>query len=120
MKFEGNNELPSLTFDEATGHLKIWGASIAMEPKDFWSPLLAKMVEYLEVPKDIHLELAFDYFNTPSARKILELLRLIDTRMGETKRNFLVTWHDDGDEDMREAGEDYESMINKNTTWRFK
>ena len=120
MRFKGTDQLPSLEFDEEKGQIKIWGASIALEVKDFWAPLLAKMVEYLEEPRDIHLELAFDYFNTPSARKLLELLKLIDVRMGETKGEFIVTWDDDDDEDLREAGEDFASLVNENTTWIFK
>ena len=120
MKFEGTKQLPSLEFDEAIGHIKIFGVSIAIEPSDFWSPLLAKMITYLEDPRDIHLEIELDYFNTPSAKQILSLLNLIDKRTGETKRKFVVTWHDDDDEDMRETGEDFASMIYKNTTWRFE
>jgi len=120
MKFEGTNELPSLEFDEAIGHIRIFGKSIAIEHLDFWSPLMAKMVEYLEEPRDIHLELEFEYFNTPSAKQILKLLNLIDKRMSETKRNFVVTWHDDDDEDLRETGEDFSTMVNKNAIWRFK
>jgi len=119
MKFEGNHELPSLEFDEATGQMKIWGRSIAIEHKDFWQPLLTKMIVYIEYPRDIHLELALEYFNSPSAVALLKLLNLIDMRVGETKRNFVITWDDLGDEDMREAGEDFESML-KNTTWKFK
>ena len=121
MKFDGTKELPSLEFDELTGHLEIWGASIAIEANDFWNPLLEKMEDYLKDPRDIHLELAFDYFNTPSAKKILDLLNLIDKLTGESKRKFTITWiSEDDDEDMREAGEDFSSMVNKNAIWRFK
>jgi len=119
MKFEGNHELPSLEFDEGIGHLRIWGKSVSIEAKDFWAPLFAKMVTYLEIPRDISLEIELEYFNTPSAKKILDLLNLIDKRMSETKRRFVVTWLDGGDEDMKEAGQGYAEMVNKNTIWRF-
>jgi len=120
MKFEGTKNLPSLEFDEAIGHLKIWGGSISFESKDFWDPLIDKMKTYLEDPRDISLTFALDYFNTISAKRILDLLRLVDKRAGETDRKFVVTWIYDDDEDMKEAGEDFESIVNKNTTWRYK
>jgi len=116
MKFEGNHELPSLEFDEATGYMKISGYSVAMDDRDFWGPLTAKVEEYLEQPRDINLDIELEYFNTPSAKRLLHLLKIIDDKA----KNAIVTWIDDDDEDMREAGEDYASMINKNIKWKFK
>ena len=78
MKFEGTKELPSLEFDEVIGHLKISGISISIEAADFWNPLIEKMKIYLEDPRDIHLEISLEYFNTTSSKKLLDLLNVID------------------------------------------
>jgi len=120
MKFEGTKDLPSLEFDELTGHLRIWGSSTSIEPNDFWAPLYKKMKTYLKEPRDISLEIELEYFNTPSAKKILDLLYLIEKHTLELKRKFVITWIDNDDEDMRNAGQDYSEMLHKNTTWRFK
>jgi len=120
MKFEGTKQLPSLDFDEDIGRIRISGVSIALSSVNFWEPLIEKMETYLEDPRDISLEINLDHFNTPAARQILRLLTLIATKTQESNRRFAVIWHDNDDEDMREAGEDYQSMIDKNILWRFE
>jgi hypothetical protein len=118
MKFEGNHEMPSLEFIEDEGRIKIWGRSIAMEIKlDFWQPLLDKLEDYLTDPRDITLILDFDYFNTPSAKEILNVFKLIDKSTSQNKRNFLIKWMYE-DEDMLEAGEDFCSIVSS-PTWKF-
>ena len=120
MKIEGTKQTPTLEFDEGTGKLKIYGVSIGINPGEFWDQVIDMVKTYLEDPKDLELDLNLEYFNTPSASKMFSLLKLVDIRMGETKRKFTVVWHDDDDEDMRETGDDLSSMVSKNTTWVFK
>jgi hypothetical protein len=120
MKFEGTKDLPSLEFDELTGQIKIFGASTSLAVEDFWQPLFDKMKIYLEDPRDISLTIEFDYFNSSSARRLLDLMNLIDKKAGENKRKFVITWIHGDDEDLKEAGEDFASMVYKNTIWRFE
>jgi len=120
MKIDGTKETPTLEFDEVLGKLKIYGVSVGVDPADFWDQVIDIVKTYLEDPKDLELDLNLAYFNTPSASRLFALLRLVDTNMGETKRNFTVIWHDDNDEDMRETGEDLSSMVSNNTTWVFE
>ena len=120
MKFEGTKDLPSLEFDELTGQLKIWGASTSLAVEDFWHPLLVKMTSYLEDPRDISLTIEFEYFNSSSAKRLLDLIKLIDKKSGENKRKFVVTWLYGEDEDMKEAGEDLSEIVFKNTIWRIQ
>jgi len=118
MKFEGNHELPSLEFIEDEGKLKIWGRSTSIEARaDFWEPLIDKMDEYLNDPCDIVIELDFEYFSTVSAKLILEFLYLCQSKAVQHSRKTLVKWIYD-DDDGREAGEDYASMVNK-INWKF-
>ena len=117
MKFEGNHELPSLELIEDEGILKIWGRSIMMEPKDFWQPLYEKMDVYLEDPRDIVISIDLEFFNTPTAKKLLDLLNLLKVKTDKNKRKLLIKWFYE-DEDIKEAGEDYQSMIT-NSKWKF-
>ena len=118
MKFEGNHELPSLEFIEDEGLIKIWGRSISIEPTVFWTPLHEKMEEYLKESRDIIVSLDFEYFNTPSAKHILQFLYLLkDKVIIQNKRKLLIKWIYE-DEDMRGTGEDYQSMV-KEATWKF-
>ena len=118
MKFEGNHELPSLEFNEDEGTLKIWGRSIATEAKaDFWAPLLDKLDTYLNDPRDIVVTMEMEFFATSSAKAILEMFNLLTEKVViNNKRHVLIKWISD-DEDMEEAGEDYQSMVSK-LTWK--
>lgn len=120
MKIDGAKNIPTFEFDEVDGKLKIYGVSTSIDPKEFWDPIIETMKSYPEYPMDVELDINLEYFNTPAATRILALLRTIDVRMGEMKKILTVIWHDDDSEDMREAGEDLESMVNKNTRWVFK
>ena len=119
MIFVGNNELPSLEFIEDEGTLKIWGRSTSTEAKlDFWKPLLDKMEEYLDDPRDIVLTMEMEHFATSSAKSMLELFNLLSNKtVINHKRKVLIKWIYE-DEDMLEAGEDYNSMVPK-LQWKF-
>lgn len=114
MKFEGNNELPSLEFNEDEGTIKIWGRSTAIEAKaDFWGPLLDKLDTYLDDARDIIISIEMEYFATSSAKAMLEMFELLARKVVvKNKRKAVIKWISD-DEDMEEAGEDYQSMVSK-------
>ena len=118
MKFKGNDELPSLELNEDEGTIKIWGRSTAIEAKaDFWGPLLDKLDNYLNDPRDIVVSIEMEYFATSSAKEMLEMFSLLARKVVvKNDRKVLVKWISD-DEDMEEAGEDYQSMVSK-LTWK--
>jgi len=118
MKFKGNDELPSLELNEDEGTIKIWGRSTGIEAKaDFWGPLLDKLDIYLNDPRDIVVSIEMEYFATSSAKEMLEMFSLLARKViVNNKRKVLVKWISD-DEDMEEAGEDYQSMVSK-LTWK--
>jgi hypothetical protein len=112
MIFKGTKDLPSLEFIEDEGYIKIWGRAIATEARlDFWQPLIDKMEDYLKTPRDIVLHLELEFFSTPSAKAILDLLKLIEKKVVKNERILTIKWFSDEDEDSREAGEDFASMI---------
>jgi hypothetical protein len=113
MKFEGTFGLPSLEFDEDKGMIKIWGKSIAVEAKeDFWLPLIEKLDSYLDDPRDIVITIDLEFFSTSSSKAMLEMFKLVEEKTQEKERKFLVEWIYD-DEELLEAGEDYQTMVPK-------
>ena len=118
MIFTGNHELPSLEFIEDEGRLKIWGRSIATEARaDFWQPLIDKLEEYLEDPRDMAVTIDLDYFATSSAKSLLVVFNLLADKAIIKNRKVIIKWIYE-DEDMLEAGEDYSSMVSK-LEWKF-
>ncbi len=114
MKFEGNHELPSLEFNEDKGTLKIWGRSTGTEAKmDFWQPLIEKMEDFLQDSKELFVTMNLEFFATSSAKAMLKLLRVLE----KSHKPVFIEWLFD-DEDMLEAGEDYQSMM-PGLNWKF-
>ena len=52
-----------------------------------------------------------EYFNTSSSKCILDVFKKLESIIGKT--NITINWHyEEDDEDMLEAGEDYQAIIN--------
>lgn len=119
MKFEGTKTLPYLDFDLDKGMIKIWGRSIDVEAKEnFWIPLIEKLDSYLEDPRDMVVCIELEFFSTLSSKALLEMFKLIEQKtVKDNNRKFLVEWFYD-DEELLEAGEDYQSMLPK-TQFKF-
>ena len=103
---------PSINFDAQGGRLEMKGRSIPENSLEFYQPVFEWLDQYVETPQEktiVHVQ--FDYFNTSSSKCILDILKRID-KLDEKGLDVLVKWYyDESDEDMMEAGEDYEDLL---------
>lgn len=109
-EFNGENGLPSLKFNESTGLLKIYGKSLVLSKDNFYEPLYKKMEEYLKIPRNINIEIDLEYFNTVSAKCLLDLFKMIEEKQIQSQRDFFITWYYD-DIDIKESGNDFASIL---------
>lgn len=104
---------PAIKFYPGKGFLEIKGRSISENSVSFYRPLLNSVERYLLKPVSptiVHLH--FDYFNTASAKCIMELLKRLEslTRQGVKVE---VKWYYKQDEPAtHQAGLDYKSILN--------
>ena len=109
---EGTPKTPSVNFDAARGIVEIKGRSIPENSIEFYKPLVDWLEKYSGNPAshtivNIHLE----YFNTSSSKCILDVFKKLEL-IHKAKNDVVVNWYyEEDDEDMLEAGEDYESII---------
>lgn len=109
---EGTPKTPSVRFDAKQGLIEIKGRSIPENSIEFYKPLVDWLEQYSGIPADktvvnIHLE----YFNTSSSKCILDVFKKLEA-IHKAKNDVVVNWYyEEDDEDMLEAGEDYESII---------
>jgi hypothetical protein len=109
---EGTPKTPSVKFDANQGIIEIKGRSIPENSIEYYKPLVDWLEQYSESPApktivNIHLE----YFNTSSSKCILDVFKKLEA-IHKAKNDVLVNWYyEEDDEDMLEAGEDYESII---------
>ncbi len=112
IKIEGSPKTPTVEFDNEVGVLAIKGRSIPENSIDFYKQLIDWIDEYALQPKEetvLHMQL--EYFNTSSSKCILDVFKKLENikKAGKVVR---VKWHyEEDDEDMLEAGEDYDAII---------
>lgn len=110
---EGDNfKSPEILFDNATGIFEIKGMSSIENPRSIYTKILEWLDLYcLEPVPKTTLNVKLTYFNTTSAKYILDILEKI-VRL--TKTDFIVeiNWYcEEEDEDMIDAAINFESII---------
>lgn len=99
--------------DGEKGVIEIKGRSIPENSVEFYKP----MIDWLEGfsvsgEKDVSVNVQLEYFNTSSSKCLLDIFKKLET-MHRKGTQVKVNWYyEEDDEDMYEAGEDYQSIIN--------
>lgn len=110
---------PSVNFDTTANHFVISGASRPENSRNFYTPIIDWITDYesvLESRKQsgdntpLTLVYRFDYFNSSSAKFILDIL-LILKRFVDKGYSVKVQWICDGrDEDMLDMGHEFSEL----------
>ena len=109
LKQEGSAKTPLVEFN-TNGELLLKGRSIPENSIEFYKPLLEWIESYSESPNSLTvLNVQLEYFNTSSSKCILDVFKKLESVSGS---EVSVKWYyEEDDEDMLEAGEDYEAII---------
>ncbi len=110
---EGTPKTPSVKFEAEKGIIEIKGRSIPENSIDFYKPLMDWLEEYSKDPqKHTEVNIHLEYFNTSSSKCILDIFKKLEGIHKSQKNDVVINWYyEEDDEDMLEAGEDYESII---------
>ena len=112
LQIEPTVKTPKIDFNSEKGVLMMSGRSIPENVLDLFEPILDWVEEYCKQPAmNTTLIVKLEYFNTSSAKCILELLRFLErAQMPDNK--ILVKWYyETDDEDMLETGEDFSEIV---------
>lgn len=109
---EGTPKTPSIRFDAKDGVFEIKGRSIPENSVEFYKPLNEWLDNYMQVPLDkTVVNIRLEYFNTSSSKCILDVFKRLEA-IHRSKHDVEINWfYEEDDEDMLEAGEDYDSII---------
>ena len=110
---EGTPKTPSIKFEPSKGFLEIKGRSIPENSIEFYKPLIEQLEAYSNTPQsNTNVVIQLEYFNTSSSKCILDVFKKL-VSINNKGSQVLVNWHyEEDDEDMLEAGEDYQAIIN--------
>lgn len=112
LNIEGTSKTPSITFDASKGLLEIKGRSIPENSIEFYKPLIEWLDKYAQgTPSPTVVKVQLEYFNTSSSKCILDVFKKLEV-INKAGNDVTINWYyEEDDEDMLEAGEDYESII---------
>ncbi len=110
---EAGGKTPHIHFSAADGILKISGRSIPENSVDFYAPVFKWIEEYVQQPNtQTQLVIQLEYFNTSSSKCLLDIFRRFEPLHQSARSVVSVLWHyEEEDEDMQEAGEDYQTIV---------
>lgn len=109
---EGSAKTPSVTFNASEGRLELKGRSIPENSVEFYKPLNDWIDAYGNSPKAATVvDIKLEYFNTSSSKCILDLFKKLE-QVNSKGTEVSINWYfEEDDEDMEEAGEDYQAII---------
>lgn len=112
ISIEGTPKTPTVNFDAETGIVEIKGRSIPENSIEFYRPLVEWLEDYSKGPQKLTtVNIQLEYFNTSSSKCILDVFKKLES-IKKAKNEVIINWYyEEDDEDMLEAGEDYESII---------
>jgi SiaC family regulatory phosphoprotein len=101
---------PSVKLDAQTGMVEIKGRSIPENSLEFYKPLIEWVEKYsADSQSETNVHIQLEYFNTSSSKCLLDFFKRLET----INNKVIINWYyEQDDEDMLEAGEDYEAIIN--------
>ena len=110
---EGTPKTPTINFDMQKGLLEIKGRSIPENSIEFYKPLVDWLEKYSTSPKpQTNVNIQLEYFNTSSSKCILDVFKKLEA-IHKNGSEIVINWYyETDDEDMLEAGEDYQAIIN--------
>ena len=112
LSLEGSAKVPTVKFDAENGVLELKGRSIPENSIEFYKPLNEWIEKYGENPKsNTIVDIKLEYFNTSSSKCILDLFKQLE-KLNNKDTDVQINWYfEEDDEDMEEAGEDYQAII---------
>jgi hypothetical protein len=109
---EGSAKTPSVKFDKSSGVLELRGRSIPENSIDFFKPLNDWVEAYGKAPQSATtVDMRLEYFNTSSSKCILDFFKKLEAINGKGTQVQVNWYFEEDDEDMEEAGEDYQAII---------
>jgi len=112
LRIEQTDDSPKVILDQEGNFFEISGKSLPEDVVQFYQPVLDWLDEYRKKPKPFtRFDFKLSYFNTASSKLILDILMILE-EMKEEGHGVLAKWISlASDEDMQEAGREYQEMV---------
>lgn len=109
----GSNMEPTIYLDPEKGVLEFTGYSSPDDVTESYQPVFDWLEEYMQAPKDkTTLNINMKYYNTATSKMFLTIMEeVLELEEQEGKTVEMNWYYEELDEDMEEAVEDYEEIL---------
>ncbi len=117
LSLELTDNTPKVILDPNNHTLEFEGDSRPEDVQKFFQPIMSWLEEYESFSKsagDVNLDANFklEYFNSSSAKYIMDIILKLGSIAEAGNVTLNINWHyDEMDEDMLDAGEEFEDML---------
>lgn len=114
LSLQGSPKTPTVEMNAENGVIEIKGRSIPENSIDFYRPVVEWLDSYAESPANVtEVNIQLEYFNTSSSKCILDVFKKLENVYKKNnEKGVTINWYyEEDDEDMLEAGEDYQSIL---------
>jgi hypothetical protein len=113
LELAATDKTPAVLLDPVNGAMRITGCSIPENADRFFGPLYDAVDRYAEHPAkltDVQVDLT--YFNSSTSKYLLDVFKRLEDAHASGSTKVELVWHHMADDlDMKEAGEDYRSLL---------
>jgi len=112
IKLLATDDSPEVILDKDAGEFLLSGRSMPEDVNLFYEPIIDWLTAYQKNPNPTTtVVFKLIYFNTASSKLILDILSKFE-EINSSGSNVLIKWYyTEDDEDMQEAGKEYEEII---------
>lgn len=113
LEIKGTEDTPFVLFSKSEGVFQMGGRSLPEDVNKFYNPILSWLEAYSQDPNPNSVfEMRFEYFNTASAKILLDFFMKLDAIAASKGVSITVDWYyDKNDDDMKEGGEEYADFL---------
>lgn len=112
IKIKGQTDTPHVILDAENSVFELSGKSMPEDVNAFYEPIIDWLNEYKDEPNE-NTEFLFrmNYFNSASSKFFHEIINILKEIQDNGKAVKVIWFHDEDDEAMEEAGEEFKEMI---------
>lgn len=112
LHINGTNTTPEVNLNGETGVLEIKGISRPEDVLSFYKPVFEWIADYVKHPSaKTVLNFKLKYHNSASAKIVCRIMNMFG-QLHKASGSVQINWYySDTDDDILEAGEDYQSLI---------
>ena len=115
VRIRGSQRTPEIDFDFHSNLFRIMGESYPENVAEFYDEYVDKFATHLIKSRGASIKFTFElnYFNSSTARVIMELLEMMEKAALEGNQVVIYWLHDKEDDYMQEIGEELSVDLNK-------